>query len=240
MVAEQFGELIRLQVQAAKDSCEGGWNPAKGSQAPLEELQDPSFAGAWGPQPIAWCHLMANLRIHAAEEYMFATALLLVTESFPYALFPEVRSALESCARAWWLIDPSDDPRTRVGKWISERSYELRQNRALSQVLQPGDTTIDDSIAQLQNEASNQGFLEGDPPKWVDTPPRPTMTNVIEDMFVGGDGAPFGGLAARYASAITHSTTTALGRLLTFHEDQSAGPVRGNQVFPTPWNEGTV
>lgn len=65
------------------------------------------------------------MRLFAAEDHLEALARLLEDQSFAYAPASLARTALETSARAWWLLEPNIGARGRAARAMTERLGSL-------------------------------------------------------------------------------------------------------------------
>ena len=120
-----------IQGAAALDMS----NPAHTAPAPavrplfieLDQGRTLTGPGPWSPNPVAFATMLADCRLLAAEDHLRGLRAVLADGSAMQAALSMSRAVLEAAARAWWLLDPGIDARTRVARGMTERLTELSQ-----------------------------------------------------------------------------------------------------------------
>lgn len=183
-------------VALVKDTVDhrGGWAPKSGSQA-SHELRDP----IWGEiaehrSPLHWGYVAAHLRIVAAIDYLESlNALLQQWPPHPWGPVPLARAAIESSARARWLLDAELSRRERALRMIAERlNEELWKVRVAKR---PGMKTADHlqkSVLAVADLAEELGVKvnrrsESGWPKSIAESPYPKLDEIIPAVLPADD-----------------------------------------------------
>lgn len=200
----EFNRLNRTEL---------GDRPADGSPAYFDQKLEAGythFRGLPTVEPI----LLGSLQLVAAEDLIAAFCNLVALP--PAVLFADrvlTRSAIEACARSYWLLDPVIDTRTRVGRGISERLFGLHAEAKCLDV--EGAKKKRDRMKELVRQAEAEGFVIVSPKKeapYVSGCHRPMVGQAIAQIL-GDDsvaGVPLGSLTQAYLSMFVHATTTGL------------------------------
>lgn len=114
-------ELPRFCDEIRSFHADHGNDLAPGSPAVHEQAVSPC------PESLvtAWC--MAAQLIELGGEHVTVFVKTITEPMEPIACWTCVRSMLESCALASWLLDPSIDERTRLGRVFAIRHEEMEQ-----------------------------------------------------------------------------------------------------------------
>lgn len=187
---------------------------APGTAAGIELGEQHEFAGSWGSDPIELAYGMAGGLLCAADDYLLSFDLTL-DRSMPFTFTPYViaRSALETCARAAWLLEPGLGTRQRIARFMNEALYSLREEGAMPEGMK--DET-QRNINVITKVATERGFAVSQKGEqvWLDDEPRPGATRLASDFVGGLEGIPLGRLAYKFWSALSHGTYYALTEIL--------------------------
>lgn len=179
-----------------------GWNPAAGSQASAERqnyVKPGSIVNAW---------CLAQQLIELGADHLSALAKLLADPVEINAVWTCVRSMLESCGLATWLLDPAIGAKDRAA-----RTFALRFE-GMQQQLKYGKATgtpaialelIEKQIAKMENDAVHQGFarLNKNGKRTAVAMPMPAATQTIKATL--DEEATF-----RLLSAVAHGHAWAM------------------------------
>lgn len=177
----------------------------------------------------AWC--LASQLIESGGEHVTAFVKTITEPMEPIACWTCVRSMLESCALAAWLLDPGIDDRTRVGRGFALRYEGLEQQLKFGRAAGFGASELEsakDHIDDVERDALSQGY-----PRLVDSKRRrtgigqqmPSATEVIKLML--DEEAMY-----RLLSAVAHGHSWAITRFgFKTVADPAGGPsIGGVQV----------
>jgi hypothetical protein len=199
-----------------------GFEPGAGSRAEAE-IREGFLAGKY--RPVLEAYHMAELRLVVTADHVGTLAGLLKNAESVYAVSALARTALETSARAAWLLDPRIDGLTRGCRGMTELLYAFREEAKYSIPtfhplvrkriggLVAGAESA--SIEVFRHRHSNEPLHFGEP--------RPGATDVIRAFM---DSA--GELAYRELSAIAHGNPTALLRqteVVPDHEHPAGVPL---------------
>jgi hypothetical protein len=81
----------------------------------------------WNPNPVAFATMLADSFLLTAEDHLRGLRAVLHDGTAMQAALSMSRVVVEAAARAWWLLDPGIDARTRVARAMTERLAELAQ-----------------------------------------------------------------------------------------------------------------
>ncbi len=104
---------------------------------------------------------LAGQLIESADDHLSVISKILVEPIEIIASWTCIRSMLESCALAAWLLDPSIDVRTRVGRGFALRYEGMEQEQKLCRAMKRPETEIDKSKAnmdEMERDALALGF----------------------------------------------------------------------------------
>ena len=115
--------------------------PAQQSRAAAEiATNEAGPSGDWGQEPALTASSFATMANFAAADHLGCLASLITPEQVGGIFGPLVvaRSCVEASARAWWLLDPSDSVRERVGKSFRVRLRSVDETTHLIKELLDG------------------------------------------------------------------------------------------------------
>lgn len=176
--------------------------------------------GSWGPDPVRQVYSTVGLLLAAVDDDLQGIYRLLVAQVPGIALTASSRSAVELCARAYWLLDPGIDVRARVARGMTERLVSLREQQKLPQDV-PRQTEPAQRMAGITSVAKKFGFQVRNDSKGRPLSigePRPTSTEVVE-LLLNGQDPGFGEVLYRYYSATSHGTLYGITAHLKKEED---------------------
>jgi hypothetical protein len=154
-LATMRGALSGFYAAVADFRKDQGYGPAPSSQAAGEQA---TFARP-GSLVTAWS--AAFQLIESGGEHLTAFVKTVTEPMEPIACWTCVRSMLESCAIAAWLLDPDIDARTRVGRIFALRYEGLEQNLKFSRVAGLGEAhlrRLSDRIDEVERDAIGLGY----------------------------------------------------------------------------------
>lgn len=128
---------------------------SEGSQAAseCEKSQRPeSLVTGWS---------IASMLIESGGEHMTTFVKTITAPMEPIACFTCIRSMLESCALAAWLLDPGIDASTRIGRVFAHRYAGLEQRRKFVSVGSNNDEElcrVKMRISAVERDAINLGY----------------------------------------------------------------------------------
>jgi hypothetical protein len=160
-----------------------GGRPAPGSQADTERATFPK------PESLITTWSIATLLIESGGEHVTAFVKTITEPMEPIACWTCVRSTLESCALASWLLDPDIDAHARVGRTFALRYEGLDQQLKLGPVAGRSESELKkqrDHIDKVEQHALNLGYT-----RMVDSKGKrtgigqrmPSATEVIKSML---------------------------------------------------------
>lgn len=204
--------LVDLVHQAVVMREDHEFLPNVESDAMTELSAEPTFAGAWGNQPVRQAHNCGAMLILAAEDFIEAACRLLASEPVPvFGHIVLARSALEACGRGQWLYQPQIGVRSRIARGMTERLYSLAEQQRL-----PGDVVDRACIAErrrpILEEATKQSFVTVTKRR---TPtalgePRPSATETVKHALGDSADPDLGRVLFGYFSAVSHGTVYGL------------------------------
>ncbi len=115
------GVLSVLCVEMARFQTGQGDSPAEGSKAARERT------GFQRPESLVSAWSAAAQLIESGQDHMTAFVKTITEPMDPIACWTCVRSLLESCALASWLLDPGIDARARAARVFARRFDGLQQ-----------------------------------------------------------------------------------------------------------------
>jgi hypothetical protein len=209
-------------------------DPAMGSPAWRDDLSEHRFAAIEG-HPCREARVLGSVQLSAAEELIRAICTL---HQGPYPVLAAdrilVRSALEACGRAHWLLDPSIDSRDRVARGLIERLEDLRLQRRLVEQHSVYAAQCQAQIERLSSEATCAGFKvqhTAKHPSRVDRQRRPSSSEAVAAAIDAGESSGAGALAQRLFSMSVHSNPISM----LMHRDDSDAPVDlGRGLYTVP------
>ena len=113
--------LSNFYGEAANYTKDQGLGPAPRSQAATEQATFPRS------ESLVTAQSLANQLIESGGEHLTAFVKTITEPTEPIACWTCVRSLLEPCALAAWLLEPGIDARTRVGRVFALRYEGLDQ-----------------------------------------------------------------------------------------------------------------
>ena len=108
---------------------------------------------------VAWS--MATTLIESGGQHVTAFVKTITVPVEPIACFTCVRSMLESCALAAWLLEPNIDAHTRVGRVFAIRYEGMEQYRKYVQAAGGSNNDLQiirDRINEVEQDALNLGY----------------------------------------------------------------------------------
>jgi len=135
---------------------DNGVDPAADSQATIEQAAFPR------PQSLVSASSIATFLIESGGEHVSAFVKSITEPMEPIACWTCVRSMLESCALAAWLLEPGIDAHTRVGRVFALRYEGLEQQLKLFRAIDPtGELKASkDHIDCVEQDALKLGYLK--------------------------------------------------------------------------------
>jgi hypothetical protein len=128
-VLQPSAKDMERTVRLADEGREGhGRRRQPGSQL------DDEFAAASGTRAGHHRHdgvNLAGLRIIVAGEHLESLAALVRSESTIYSVYTVARTTAEAAARAWWLLDPSNDGSDHAERSLADELYSHAQREEL-------------------------------------------------------------------------------------------------------------
>lgn len=235
--------LLWLLEDVAQRQTANDHQPTPGSRAAVEVAEEPAYAEHVGGRPVVNARQMGSIQLAAAADHLGAMCRVLELEATVlYADKVLARAGIEAAARAFWLLDPSIDARTRVARGLSERFHDTYQ---AGQLLGDEDRTerMADREALLQR-ASTAGFKCFTPrknPAYVEHE-RPGATAVMKQLL---DADPIsdvhdslGAGTQRYLSTFVHATMVGLHSVISVEDVIDVGD--GVSSAPLVSNSATV
>ena len=208
--------------------------PAMGSPAWDDDLREHRYAAIDG-HPCREPRLLGTVQLSAAEELIRAICTL-HEGSHPVLAADRilVRSLLEACGRALWLLDPSIDTSERVARGLIERFEDLRLQRKLVAGHPEHVAKYQARIEQLSTEAKRSGFqvqhLKKEPSR-VNRQRRPTSSEAVAATIDRRDGSGVGALAQGLFSLSVHANPIGL---LMHRDDDDALVDLGRGLYSAP------
>jgi len=211
----QFAELVSRPLRDLVDCAMGydhshSFEPLPGSIADQERSRDVDYADEWGPTPAREAHQLAVVCRVAADDHLQSLARLIADPPAVYSTSVVARSASESAARAWWLLDPALTVEERIARGMTERVFSL------TEVARLVDDDADVANGHLERRqaivetARRRGMQvkssKGRAPFIGE--PRPSSTKLANDLHGGNEN--LGQFFYRLLSAVDHATTYAL------------------------------
>jgi hypothetical protein len=113
------------------DSGPPAWQGTPGSVVAGELAEAPTISLAW---ETAVRTVLSGLRLQlfTVSRHLKSISNLLATEMPPFGPAILARSALETAARAWWLVDSQIEMRRRVARGLTDRLYSADYAAALA------------------------------------------------------------------------------------------------------------
>ena len=187
--------LSRFCEEIGSFHADHGNDLTPGSQAVHEQAASPR------PEPLvtAWCQ--AALLIELGSDHITAFVKTITEPMESFACLTCIRSMLEPCALASWLLDPRIDAHTRVGRGLALRYAGLEQQLKLIRADAESENYlqeiqgIKDRIDEVDQDALETGYAS--------IAKMPSATDVIKLML--DEESTY-----RLLSAVTHGHNWAL------------------------------
>ena len=182
------------------------WSGVPGSQLEKERDEAERSGGAELCDEVQAAVNNAGFLLFAAAQHLESLAVLLTTARPPiYSLIAVARSAMEQCANAWRLTDPSIDGRTRVARMSLERMYSAREHEKVLRETGMSREQIGDyaSLEETIERIKSLGLTVSG--EQVDGQLRPQITTIME-MFAGRHIDTDSRRVYRLFSAVAHGT----------------------------------
>ncbi len=181
----------------------GGFDPALGSPAAREIAEESNFASPLNDHPVQTTYSVALMRLGAGIDHIQSLVRLLEEPPNIFGSAGSARTVIETSARAWWLLDPGVDTRTRVARGLSERIANFKeQGRIPIPAIQAHSKK---RLDRLVHGLASTGFVvttnRKGIPLHVEQAAIPTAIDVIRAQL--GDK---GEVAYRDLSAVAHGT----------------------------------
>jgi hypothetical protein len=200
-----------IQATAALDMADpdhaGSMPVARPLRSELDQGRALTGPGPWSPNPVAFATMLADCRLLAAEDHLRGLRAVLADGSATLAALSMSRAVLEAAARAWWLLDPGIDARTRVARGMTDRLAELRQMiRSGDHLPGPSAKAAARQQAAILAGAHQHGFPVS-ARKGVVGNGSPTSSELVRRMLCGPGrpGGQLGRLVYAELSAAVHS-----------------------------------
>jgi hypothetical protein len=190
-----------------------GHEPAMASPAWADDLKEHHFAAIEG-HPCREPRLLGSVRLSLAEELIRAVCTL---HAGPVAVLAAdrilVRSVLEACGRALWLLDPTIDTEARVARGLIERLEDIRLQRNLVKGHPEHALAYQRQIERLSSEAEQAGFRVEHPrkhPSKVGGERRPSSSEAVAATLDTDAESRTGALAQGLFSLSVHANPIAM------------------------------
>jgi len=147
--------LLEFIVQVGEFSNSYDRKPAASSQFAAEQATFPS------PESLETTLSMAIPLIESGSQHVTAFVKTVTEPMEPIACWTCVRSMLESCALAAWLLDPTIDAMQRVGRTFAPRYEGLEQQQKFGNASNQSASELqsgEDHINKVEQDAINLGF----------------------------------------------------------------------------------
>ena len=150
--------LSRFYNEIRSFHADHGNDLAPGSPALNEKAASPH------PESLVTAWSIATMLIESGGQHVSAFVKTITAPVEPIACLTCVRSMLESCALASWLLDPRIDARTRVRRVFAIRYEEMEQSRKYVQVTGGNNNHLKviqelrDRVLKVEQDAQNLGY----------------------------------------------------------------------------------
>ena len=198
--------LTDLYCGAARVRGDLTEEPIMGSPAGYE------FSGSTRKESLGTARSVAAILLESGGQYLTLFLKSAYTPAEPIACCACIRSLLESCALASWILDPSIDGTDRLRRLLAYRREGLNQQLGFAQAAgQPEDAIreIKERIEQLNIDASKLGAPKGkarNRGRKAGSVKMPESTHLVQKMLDKGD-------AYRILSAVVHGHSWAIQQL---------------------------
>jgi hypothetical protein len=202
------------------DSGPPAWQGTPGSVVAGELAEAPTISLAW---ETAVRTVLSGLRLQlfTVSRHLKSISNLLATEMPPFGPAILARSALETAARAWWLVDSQIEMRRRVARGLTDRLYSADYAAALAREYGVGDSYFSEPPSRVEGICSDLSLrITGrERNRYVGTEARQTSMKLCADLLRSIDPDPERSanrpsVAFAYYSAISRGTYYArVGRL---------------------------
>jgi hypothetical protein len=186
-LASTVGGVARVAM-SYRETLYPDRKPCVGSQleAQLREeagLDEPNTA--WGDQVVASAISQAVASLVAAEDQLVCMEHVLREPLTTFGITTLARGVVEACTRAWWLLDPGIDARSRVARYMTDRLETLWEARKLEEVM--GAPRVAAARMQdIQTVAERKNFKvvpEGRKSPPAIEQPWPWIVRLVEDIL---------------------------------------------------------
>lgn len=182
------------------------------------DLNTPEADGA----EVQTTYSQAATLLASAENYLYGMAQLLHEPVAHFSFLAIGRACLENAARAWWLLDPRIDAKTRAGRGLDVRLRSLWEASSLMDDEGAKDLLRSSQAraAKVAESARDQGFVVAETKRGyvLHDIERKNATDLCEMMIPG-----VGRFMYKLLSASTHGTTYALMQHYTPEKSDRGG-----------------
>jgi hypothetical protein len=173
------------------DSGPPAWQGTPGSVVAGELAEAPTISLAW---ETAVRTVLSGLRLQlfTVSRHLKSISNLLATEMPPFGPAILARSALETAARAWWLVDSQIEMRRRVARGLTDRLYSADYAAALAREYGVGDSYFSEPPSRVEGICSDLSLrITGrERNRYVGTEARQTSTKLCADLLRSIDPDP--------------------------------------------------
>ena len=137
--------------------------PEEGSLAHREIFKNgiSGPGGPWPPKALDTAFTLAGaIFIGAAGEYLMSLSQVFSTPMALYGFQVLTRSLVEASARAWWLLEPTIDPRERVARAAVERLFSLNEVEKVERAADRGPEEHFERSMNLRVQLAQLGLAE--------------------------------------------------------------------------------
>jgi hypothetical protein len=195
--------LIAFYRELRRFIAEQGPGPKAGSKALQEQ------ATSRDPESITTAIAVGGQLVELGSEHITAFLKSITEPVEPLACLTCVRSMLEPCALAAWLLDPTINAKERVGRTFGYRLDGFKQQRStLGAAGAPASQLkeVEDRRVQVERDAIKLGYVPQGKKKGI-SHQKPGATEVIRDVL----DMEF---VYRLLSAVTHGHSWAIHKLV--------------------------
>lgn len=234
--------LLKGTARSAREYGERhAWRADDDAQA-MVELTGPEWSDRDGVEsPLRSLHWAAFLQVITTFDYLRSLAVLLEDEHVtPQGYVPTARAAVETAARAWWLLDTDQPPKVRAARLLADRAHTVTLQARLPASVPRGDPVA--RWAQIAETCDTFGIpcrTKGDKVTAVGDERRPARTALVRKMFAQGDDEGLGAALYAVLSGPVHGEPAALLRAMR-HGDETGDGRQALELAVEQWRVENV
>jgi hypothetical protein len=237
---ERLARFLRnaARVETGYTELDQTWAGSPGSSADLDRHWiEPGVDPAKTKRAIDTTYAAARVGLIAVTDHAASLARLITDPDLAGCLAVEAvaRSAVETAARSWWLLQPSVTPRERAARFLADQLFSAYEAEKMARKMQwpsgvSGFSPTSDVIKAKCDELGLRYDANELVPK-VDSQRRPSSTMLVAELMRETIYFPSSPLVYSLSSATTHGTHYALMRAyVDSGEKRNGDPIFGRRL----------